>query len=276
MANHGADLRTVGTNGIAGWVPEIGYRPRVSATDFLHDISEGLATGYAAWGKTGYNDDVDVGSEDLWTVGGEYVWATGAMGMEVRSSNAGDHSTGTGVRVVRICYLDTAGAEQCEHVTMGGTAAVATTGTDIYRVNSFRATSCGTSGEALGDIDLRHLSDTPIYSQIATGFTRSRNITYTVPAGKTLYVTSISFSVGGATKERCAIVTTLATYDNYSGTLLDFFMPYHELIVEDGNFNKDLDPPTRLPAGTRIRVRATALTADTYVNAYLRGYLKDD
>ena len=61
--------------------------------------------------------------------------------------------------------------------------------------------------------------------------TRQRQMIWTVPLGKTLYVTQITFTACNMGSTKYARFTTKATYDDKSATVLAaglFFMPYTE------------------------------------------------
>jgi hypothetical protein len=134
----------------------------------------------------------------------------------------------------------------------------------------------GTAKKAVGNIDIKlPAPGSTIYTRIAAGHTRARNSVWTVPAGKKLYVEYLNFSVGGAAKEKCCIFTTLATYDDKRDAAIDFFMPYHEFVVEDEALPIDLSKyPTRLPAGTDIKVRTQGLVADCVCTCGMRGVVE--
>lgn len=264
-------------NGTPYGVKHVNNKPRISSTPYYVDIAEGNVSGHTPWKKTGFNDDVDIGSENLWTVGGLYVYPTSAMQMEVVSSSGDDASGGTGIKTVELTYLTSDFTEGSEIITLNGTSTVTTVATNIYRVNNFRAKTVGTGGKAAGNIDVRHRSGSPIYSRISTNMTRARNSAYTVPKDKKLYVTNITFSVGGILKNEAYTVrfTTQAKYDNVSGENLDFFMPYSEVLLEDMPFTKEISIPTGIPAGVDINVLATAYTANCMCISILRGWLED-
>jgi hypothetical protein len=247
----------------------------VVGAPFYDQIAQGTLHHIAPWAKIGYNPDIGTSEEDLWAVGGSYTFPAAPQQMEVYSASASDTAAGTGIQQVIIYYLDTANAEKTEIVTLNG-GVVATTATNILRVNGFRAYRVGTGKKAAGNIDLRHLSDTPIYSRIPTGYTRARNSAYRIPAGKTLYVTSITFSSAGTTAGKYARFSTRATYDAGQQRSIDFFSLYTEVLVQDGAFNKLLEIPTRLPQGTDILVSAIAGAASTLCSCALRGYLVED
>ena len=221
---------------------------------------------------------VGTSEEDVWIVGGNYVWPTSAMQMEVVSSSVeddpvkADTNVGTGVHSVIIYDLNGSGVSATETVSLNGTAAVATTATNIYRVQGFRAVTTGTGLAAAGNIDLRNIADTPIYSRIATGYTRARNITYTVPTGYNLYVTSSTIGVYGATKG--IRVTARSTWDSDAAAQRDFFIANSEYVMGNGIIYRPFEVPTRLPAGTRLKTSVIADAAGAVVSVAHRGWLE--
>lgn len=248
-------------------------KPRVSAVDYLHDIAEGNVAGHTPWSKIGYNGDVDVESEDMWAVGGRYIFPATQRPMEVVSSNAADAGDGVGVRSVLIYYLDSTYAEKVDTVTLTGVTP-ALTNTDIFRINAIRSLTCGDSGFAIGNIDVRDTTDTPIYTRISAEHNRGRTCVYTVPVGKTLYITSISFAIGGTSNAKSAVFTTMANYDNVTGERRSFFQSYTEVILIDDIYYRELEMPTKLPEKVDLRVRCTGATANCATTCALRGWLE--
>jgi hypothetical protein len=227
--------------------------------------------------KTGFNADVDAAEEDLWSVGGSYVFPDAEMGMEVVSSSADDTATdGTGARTVKFWYLNSSGVEKSEIVTLDGVTPVATTATDIYRVNAFRVLTAGAGGKAAGDIDIRHVDDTPIYSRIPVGYTRARNSIYTVPAGKTLCISQVMFSAGSSSGGHYCRFTLNASYDDKIGVVSSMFYPYYEIGIEDGAFESCVDTPVKLPAMTDVKISVVgdATNANAICTGSYRGWLE--
>jgi hypothetical protein len=196
------------------------------------------------------------------------------MQMEVISTDADDTSGGIGVRTVKAWYLDSGLTEKNVTVTLDGLSGVLTSATDMYRVNAFRALTVGTTGSAEGNISLRHLSGTPIYSQIGTGNTRARNSVYTVPSGKTLYITQFTYSVGHASGNRYARFTFRATYDDKADAVGTIMYPYNEIGLQDGAISIHLDFPLKLPAGTdmKISVISDSASANAICTGSYRGW----
>jgi len=154
-------------------------------------VSRGIMDGYSVFTKSGYNGAVTGAEEDIWSVWGVFVQPTAGMQMEVASSSASDTSAWTWAQSIRIFYLDNTFTEKSTDVTMNWVTPVATTATDIYRINGVKVITMWSNWAAVGDIDVRHLSNTPIYSRIDAEHARDRCFIYTVPKWKALYITSL-------------------------------------------------------------------------------------
>lgn len=185
----------------------------------------------------------------------------------------------TGAQVCRYTGLDGDYAEINEFIVMNGVTAVPTSRTDIFRINSWRCIVAGSGKACAGTIDIRHLTDTPIYSRMVAGDTRARNVNYTVPAGKILYVTSITLSAGSAVAGRSTRMVTRATYDpslNCALPIMGLYQPFTEVIVQDSAFNRQLEIPTKLPAKTDLKVSVISPDGSTYASCALRGWLENE
>jgi hypothetical protein len=173
-------------------------------------------------------------------------------------------------------YLDHTYAQQTEEVTLNGTSIVATTATDIFRINHMEASAVGTGGAAAGTITLsEHGGTTKTYAQIGVGQTRTRQMIYTVALGQTLYLTNVMISgVNGAAGHWCKF-TLRATYDVLTGTIRNFFIPIFETQVVDQTVDRLFEIPVKIPATTDIRMIALSdgASAHEIVSCALRGYL---
>lgn len=196
-----------------------------------------------------------------------------------------DNGTGTGAQVVRIDYLTSTYAERTVLVALGGEAAVPIDGTDgnaltdTYRVNSFRVIAVGTGGVPVAPIQLRlQAAPNTVYSYISTGFTRARNSAYTVPYGKTLYVTqwNVGASTPNDTKVQTCRVMTRANVEPSTGFRTNgIFYGYTEFLISNGVIGIEFTVPTKLVAGTDIKVSAVGLTGFSGpVTSALRGWLE--
>jgi len=256
---HKVDMRWVDKDGFEHGFYRANGKPRVSSTPYLYDIAEGNIEGRSPWTKIGYNSEISTTEECVWPAGDAYVFPTAEAGMEVVSTSVEDDiltvapAPGTGVHKIMIYYLNGNYEEKTTEVTLNGQAVVATTATDIFRINAVRVIEAGTGGCAAGAINVRNLADTPIYTQIAAGHTRARACVYTVPINKTLYITSLFFSSTSSAGKN-TIFTTRANLNDLTGQQGTIFFPFHEVGIEDGSTRIELEIPTRLPSMTDLLV----------------------
>lgn len=276
IANGTGGLKFVDENGALYGVKHVNNKPRVSCMPYLYDIAEGNIANHTPYAKLGYNGDVGATEEDITTQGGTYPWIpAGGIALEVVSSNANDTLAGSGVQKVKVTYLDTDYSQQTQILDMAGLTPVPLTDTTILRVNSIRATQVGANGVAAGDIIVRNVGGATIYRQIATGYTRGRGLTYTVPLGKTLYLTSISVSSGYTTAGKVVRWTGRAQVDDTAPTVkINFFQPFFEIITEDASFHTDFDMPISIPATADLKVSAVSNNAGSFCSCALRGWLE--
>jgi hypothetical protein len=252
-------------------------------TQSVYDIiARGEVAGSSTWSKTGYNGNVGITEEDMWGGGNECNFPAAATGMFVYSTNANDTIAGTGIRSVNVTFLTAGGIQSTETVNMNGLSGVTLSNTP-YRINHFRAALAGSGAKAAGDIYLMNTAGsrvvdaagTSVYSIMATGYTRARNIQYTIPAGKKLHINSIGFSCGDKTTGKSVRFTTRARYDNLTGTSTTFFVAYHEKMLQDAAYDKYLVPDTVFPEMVDLKVSVISDTAGAICTCDLRGYLCD-
>ncbi len=124
---------------------------------------------------------------------------------EIVAESANDASAGTGARTVRVTYLDADHVEQTETVSLSGVTPVVMTATDAFRFISVEVRTWGSATNALygkcnlGNIVVRDTTSKNIRGVIEFddtvaldfhGKNISRTSFYTVPAGKTAFITS--------------------------------------------------------------------------------------
>jgi hypothetical protein len=254
---------------------------RVSSMPYTYDISEGNVPNHSVWSKIGFNAAISTTELDMmpWAAaaagyGWTYTFPTGATTMTIVSDSTEDKiTTGTGAWTVTVYYLTTAFVEKNVTVTMNGTTAVQIA-TDIYRIQNARIASAGTAKRAVGN--LRIADATPqTYGYISATKTRMRQCVWTVPAGKTLYITGIAFSCAQQATSKYVRFTTRANYDNLSGAVLErgLFMPFNEIALNNTGYFRELNPPTKLPATVDLKVSAIADSA-AVGTCSLRGWIE--
>lgn len=267
-------------NGLTGRTENaIGYGGSLMTINqpYLYAVAEGDIVGHSLFQKTGYNPSVGTAEMEVWSKGATaYAFpAAGGIQMAVVSSdNSQDKANGTGALTVEIAYLDETYAAKTTTVILNGTTPVNLTPAKVLRVNAFRVATAGTGGKPVGNISLTNEGGTVTYSYITAGFTRARNPVYTVPLGKTLYVTSFSASVAGLKYVRAILK---ASYDDFNATVKNdgvFFMPFCEAVMLNSTFVKNFEVPLAFPATTDIKVTAIAEASGSVVSVDYRGWLE--
>lgn len=211
----------------AGTTPEYGYITAV-VNDTTLTIAGGFSLGGTGSGRT--YDILDVSAKN------------GAMAVEVK-------------------YLDGTYAQKSEIILLNGTTVVPTTNTDIFRVNNFRMIVAGANKVPTGNLTIRHLADTPVYSYITAGFTRARNAQYTVPLGYNLFVYEFDsgYATTGNANKEYARVTTRANVDPTTKFMTDgIFYPFTDCLSQNTTIPIPISCPTRLPEKTDIKVSCIA------------------
>jgi hypothetical protein len=255
-----------------------GDAPQICSQDYLQAVAEGDIANHTPFAKLGYNGNVGATEEDIITQSNVYPWisASGGVALEVVSTSGSDILTGTGVQKVRVGYLSPNYSSASLIINMNGASPVALSDPAVLRVNSIRATQVGTLGIATGDITCRLVaSPYTVYRQIVTGFTRGRGATYTVPLGKTLYLTSILVSSGHTTVGKIVRWIARAQVDDSEPTVrLNFFQPFFECLTQDSTVYRDFEMPIRIPATADIKISATSDGAGSICICTLRGWLE--
>lgn len=162
-------------------------------------LTRNQVPGFSQIVVAGQNPDVDTGSlpEDVWGAGGQLVYPTVATTLEVVSSSTSDTSAGVGARSVIVnCLAADWTILPQETVPTNGTTPVVTT-TSCYRVNPpFRVLTAGSSNTNVGDITLRISGGGATQRTILAGQGQALAAHFSVPAGRTAYVTDTLIGIG--------------------------------------------------------------------------------
>jgi|SRR5579885_701222 len=115
--------------------------------------------------------------------------ASGAQ-RSIKSTSASDNASGTGAQTVQINYLDSNMNLNSEVVTLNGTTAVNTVGTDIRFIESMIVMTCGSNLANVGIIELMTATagGGSIWCSIAAGDNQTFLGHHYVPAGVTCYI----------------------------------------------------------------------------------------
>jgi hypothetical protein len=144
--------------------------------------------------------------EDIWDVGGYYNWTSDLFNIQVTTNNAEDDGiTGLGARKIRVFGLDDDYNSITEDISILGNSTVYST-QQFRRVFESHVLETGTfHGSNYNNIDVGVSGSGLVLSRIAGdggtidtsdyGVATSQQSTYTVPAGKTAYITKIGVSI---------------------------------------------------------------------------------
>ena len=205
---------------------------------------------------------------DLWDGPTDrYVFPTVAQQMMVVSSSASDAAAGTGIRKVRIHYLDDNYDTQEEEVTLNGTTPVNTVATNILRINIVHASEVGSNQVSVGNISVKNTGNTITYSYLAAGWNISRQAVYTIPRGVTGYITHWQASSGSTGNHFCTTTVRATTHDGeqFPGV----FLVQDETGTQNGGIS--INFPTPIPIMERSDVKISAISDAVNANVIAIG-----
>ena len=206
----------------------------VRPTDFKYEVALGRRSGHTLWNKFGFNSDIDIGTETIWSAGGTFSRMTSADTFDVVSTSANDTSAGTGARTLTIYGLDESYEEITEVVTLNGTTPVVTTN-QWFGVNRMVITTVGSGGTNAGVLTAKVTTGgTNTQAHIPIGLGSSQQAIFFVPNNHTalmdwLYITMVKNA--GGTQPKLTVkmwVTNMET-----GVKVEAFRDYLNGSVEN-------------------------------------------
>ena len=227
--------------------------------DFYMQISRGQIPGHSVVHKFGRNPDVGGTPETIWEQGGVYTYLTVASTIYVSGADAQDSAAGTGARTVTVQGLDANYNEIAETLTVDGAvstksflrvyrAFVASAGS-LQTNKGTVVISTGASGAGTVLATIATIGTGTVYGQGQTNLSF-----YTIPAGKTGYLTNWNIGVGAYND---AITASLYTREIGNGLI---FRTRDVMDVPGGLHQRIYQVPFNLPEKTDIEVRAIAST----------------
>jgi len=193
----------VDETGVAYGVKHVGNKPRVSTTPYYVDIAEGNIPDHKALFKYGNISAIGTSFETVWNEGGLYPWAgvDAAPGIVTISSTSAQDTTttGTGAWTLDFYGEDLVGNEQTETVTtLSGQTPVNST-LSYRRVSRIIVRTAGTAGGNVGVIYVGTGAVTAgvpavAWASVDVGDNQTLQAIWTVPAGKTFYMTSVGLA----------------------------------------------------------------------------------
>lgn len=251
-------------------------------TDFILEVSKGNVPGHSIMFAMGEfeSGNVNADGEDVCRhedVSGPVRLPTpDAAGeqMTIISDDAQDTSAGTGVRTVRLEYLDDTGAEQTEDITMNGLTGVNTVATDIRFVNDMYALTVGNNGVAEGNITCYKQGGSigsDLYQMIAQGGNKSLVPHRMVPLGKTLHLKSWNCTEAQSKRAAFRIRST-----DMNGVLVPGVFLFKDTAYISGVSSGDLSLACKVPALSIVKVSYWASVVGTEGSCSWWGVLVDD
>ena len=243
-----------------------------SIYDWIINISAGSVSGTSYIEKFGMNVDVDSNKETIWDGGDIYTYIATAETVAVTSTSGADSATGTGARTVEIQGLDANHNLVYETLTVGGGAGTQ----EFLRIFRARVVTAGTSGINEGDISITSSDTSTVLAQIgvdgtgsnAAGRGQTFMALYTVPAGKTAYLTQ--WTVGCGKQNTDAVATFLARPEGGAWNAKDI------ITVSATTYAKDYKIPLQFTEKTDIEIRAYSTTNNSLVSSTFNLLLIDN
>ena len=159
---------------------------KIDEKDFMLEIPAGNLTGYSSVNKFGENPDITAGTtEEIWDGGGTYSFPTTADITHIRQ--AVDQATMQG-ETIEVQGLDTNWDLTVQNVILDGsnTTTPVALGTALKRVFRMKVLANVVTTQ---NVELRNVGGGTTYALIQAGNNQTLMAIYTVPNGKTAYMT---------------------------------------------------------------------------------------
>lgn len=186
-----------------------------------------------------------------------------AATLDIISSSASDTNTaGTGVRKVKVVYLNsTNNLVESANINLNGTTLVTSVLTGVNAVLWMEATDVGSNLSAVGNIRLRINGGVVEVEQISVGRNKSLSSDFMVPAGHTGYISD--WRVHALNNDQSAkLVATVNTLDRSLSTV--YTVQANSAVAANTNSGPIRIPFLKFPALSRIKVSTvSAGTAGT-------------
>lgn len=168
--------------------------------DFLTEVQKGNVPGHSMVHKFGRNDVVPNGTWEFVNLLGFTAWPlSAATTVRVKAGNAADTALGNGAREVTVQGIDSNGDETSEALATAGTVASTATTASFWRTHRAWVSSAGVYGAAnTAAVVIENGAGGTDLIQIGVEEGQTQFAGFTIPAGKTGYLLSATFSVDAA------------------------------------------------------------------------------
>ena len=240
------------------------------------DACRGALPYYSCEFKFGDNEDVGTTFETLWgsNIGVNNYFPPTAQQIKFTSTSALDTAAGTGAQTIRVTYLDSAGLEGEEDITLDGQTE-ATSVASMLRINRIEVTSVGVLGSNAGYLyafigtstagvpdDLTQIVNavTLLHNQTTSAF-------YTVPSDKRAHVI-LAYS-GVAANKTGTFLWRIDTGTGVFRVAIDYDLTNQFIDLQFAG-------PLLVPPGTDLRVVVKLDTGSGRASAGFRAILLDE
>ena len=256
-------------------IENLGFEGVQANYDIKDLVSKGIVPEHDVKFEFGDRDNLTTGpaGNDIWNGLAIEIPRPAAAGeqMSVVSTDPQDGVGGTGIRTVKIHYLDATGAHQHTTVTMDGTNPVNLTPSNVRFVNALHGDSWGTGEDAAGIVTIYRTGDaTRIYSQIDIAANHAPDGTYMVPAGHQFFISNISAT---ATGNKAIKIILRATAD-FDGNLSVGFHFKRGWTMEDAPIPENLSPQLVLPALSVVKATAYSVIGGGRASINFSGWIE--
>ena len=227
--------------------------------DWSIDLSAGNLDGVGYIEKFGRNATMSANIETIWDGSDLYEYLGTASSVYVTSSDGDDNPTGNGARTVTVEGLDATYNEISEEVNVDDGASTA----EFLRVFRVTTKTTGSTGQAEGVISVRSATGgggvlLAQIQKVGTGggasLGQSFMALYTVPAGKTAYITQWIVGAGAQNADTTALLVCRTFGDGGFNS--------KDIIISAGQqFAKDYKIPLQFTEKTDIEVRGFSSSA---------------
>ena len=220
---------------------------------YLFSVAEGVIVGHQSLLKFGTRTAVAAATESvIWEgTAPTYTYLPTTQQLKVSSTSAVDTALGTGARTLRLIGLDTNYDEIQEDLILNGITAV-TTVNSYSRVFRAYVLTCGTGLTNAGTISVLNNASTVTQLVINPNDSQTLMTMWTVPRGKTLWLTSLSFSTDSNKGARISIYIR-----QLDGGILYPWRIQYRAYTFSGNEIFPFGIPFRIPEKTDIEIRVS-------------------
>lgn len=229
------------------------------------EIARGNISGKTAFRRFGHNDTCGATWETVWHDSSLYTYLTGAEQLKIVSDDADDDGdpVGNGARTVFLKGLDTDYAVISETITMNGEGVV-TSDNSYLRIFKAKVVTAGTTGYNEGTITIKDNAGAVTLLVIEPQEAESHACIWTVPAGKTCYITSWRGS------ESSAKGTDISLW--IRGFTEQVWQYKRGVYTIDNMFNLKFTIPIKVTEKSDIEIRVQAFQAGAKVASLFKGW----